>query len=871
MEQMEQAEKKRKGRPRKKTQEQENSIETAMAETVMPSPENAAESASDTEEKKSPRKTGSSKQTEKAKSEKTEKSVKSAAKKQTKKTKEIIAESETAGGQGSEQGAEQVLQAEQPVQQEQTEEKAAAKKKKTSSKKTQEKTVSAGSAKRGRRKKAEAEEAENNVQPEANAHAEQKNEPSRSEEAKNILLSVSAQDRPALAASDLKELPHRDHSQNVPAELGKSELAVYEQGQLAAAAEKAGEQAGEQAEESSEKKSQKAAKAKTEKSRQGRKKKEKEHADFVAGVNGVAEYNGEESLGAFGEQAGLGVLGVIEEAPVADAVLPLVCDAEKAGKRTRKRGRKKKAAKTAESAALQEYDNSPIVEDGEIARIEAEESLRNAKKSKKEAKAEKKENVRRVLYVSTVPDEQAEVVITENGVVSEYFVEMAHQSKIRGNIYKGVINNVDANLQAAFVNFGCGKNGFLQIDEVHPEYYLAPHDDERSKYPPIQKVLKVGQEVLVQVVKEPNGSKGAFLTTWLSLAGRFLVLTPGQEQIGVSRKVEDNEERQRLRALLNGIKPGENMGVIIRTASEGASKASIQKDLQLLKRTWKNIQKQVVKSPAPSLVYQEADLAGRAVRDYLNDDIDEVWVDSKEVQKSVADLVKVLFPKNKDMLHLHDDMRQTLWERFNIARQLEEVTKREVNLPSGGRLVFDQTEALMAIDINSGKSQGKNNFEAMVYRTNMEAVEAIARHLRLRDIGGQVVIDFIEMRDKSHCRDVEKALHAAMKRDRARHDIGKLSSFGLLELVRQRTGSSVISITSEPCPHCRGTGFRRNLEWQAQGVLRDIRSKLAGKNVPSTYVHHVDQEIAFYLLNKKRDRLSDLEQEFGVRIEIHLK
>lgn len=865
MEQMEQAEKKRKGRPRKKTQEQENSIEAAMAEPVVSEPENAAEEMPGGEKNKSSGKSGRTKKAVSTKPVKTAKSAKSGAKKQTEKKAEISTESLAAAEQ-----AEQAVTAEQGEQTEQAEEKVSPKGKSAAAQKRQKKTASKEPAKRGRRKK---EETENNIQPEAKEPSETKGDQGLNSEteAKTVLLAISAEERPALGASELKELPHWEHSQSVPAELSKSELAVYEQGQLAAAAEKTAEKPEEHF--GNKVKKTAGAKAETAKTPKngGRKKKAKTSIDFVAGVNGVAEYNGEESLSAFGEQAGLGVLGVIEEAPVADAVLPLVNDGEKTVKKSRKRGRKKKVQKPAESVALPEYDNSPIVEGGEIARIEAEESLRNAKKSKKESKAEKKENVRRVLYVSTVPDEQAEVVITENGVVSEYFVEMAHQSKIRGNIYKGVINNVDTNLQAAFVNFGCGKNGFLQIDEVHPEYYLAPHDDERSKYPPIQKVLKVGQEVLVQVVKEPNGSKGAFLTTWLSLAGRFLVLTPGQEQIGVSRKVEDNEERQRLRALLNGIKPGENMGVIIRTASEGASKASIQKDLQLLKRTWKNIQKQVVKSPAPSLVYQEADLAGRAVRDYLNDDIDEVWVDSKEVQKSVAELVKVLFPKNKDMLHLHDDMRQTLWERFNIARQLEEVTKREVNLPSGGRLVFDQTEALMAIDINSGKSQGKNNFEAMVYRTNMEAVEAIARHLRLRDIGGQVVIDFIEMRDKSHCRDVEKALHAAMKRDRARHDIGKLSSFGLLELVRQRTGSSVISITSEPCPHCRGTGFRRNLEWQAQGVLRDIRSKLAGKNVPSTYVHHVDQEIAFYLLNKKRDRLSDLEQEFGVRIEIHLK
>ena len=608
--------------------------------------------------------------------------------------------------------------------------------------------------------------------------------------------------------------------------------------------------------------------------KRGRKKKNKESADFVAGTNGVAPYLGEETLSSAGEQAGLGVLGVISEAPIPDAVIPLVTETEKNVKKTRKRGRKKKA-KTQENVLASDFESSPIVEDGELARIEAEENIRqNTKAKNKQAKAEStetKEKIHRVLYVSTVPDEQVEVVITENGIVSEYFVEMVHQSKIRGNIYKGVINNVDTNLQAAFVNFGCGKNGFLQIDEVHPDYWLTPFDESQGKYPPIQKVLKVGQEVLVQVVKEPNGSKGAFLTTWISLAGRFIVLTPGQEQIGVSRKVEDNEERQRLRALLSGIKPGENMGVIIRTASEGASKTHIQKDLQVLKRTWKNVQKQVQKLPAPSLVYQEADLSSRAVRDYLNEDIHEIWVDSKDVEKSVRDLMKIVFPKSNDILHLHEDTRISLWERFNITRQLEEVTKREVNLPSGGRLVFDQTEALLAIDINSGKSQGKTNFEAMVYRTNMEAVEAIARHLRLRDIGGQIVIDFIEMRDKNHCREIEKALHEAMKRDRARHDIGKLSSFGLLELVRQRTGSSVISISSEPCPHCRGTGFRRNLEWQAQAILREIKSKLAGKNVPSTYVHHVEQEIAFYLLNKKRDRLSELEQEYQTKIEIHLK
>lgn len=508
-----------------------------------------------------------------------------------------------------------------------------------------------------------------------------------------------------------------------------------------------------------------------------------------------------------------------------------------------------------------------------------------AAKSEKKTETEEAPHPRRVLYVSVVPDEQVEVVITEDGQVTEYFVEMAHQVKIRGNIYKGVINNIDTNLQAAFVNFGNGKNGFLQIDEVHPEYYLVPHDASHGpKYPPIQKVLKVGQEVLVQVVKEPSGSKGAFLTTWISIAGRFLVLTPGQEQIGVSRKVEDPEERARLKDLLNGIQPGENMGVIIRTASEGASKASIQQDLQYLKKLWKDIQKKAPTEKSPSLIYQEADLATRSVRDYLSEDIVEIWTDDEATKARVEDIARLIFPDRAgEIVKLHKDQRQSLWERFNLLKQLETVTSREVVLPSGGRLVFDQTEALMAIDINSGKTQGKTNFEAMVFRTNMEAAEAIARHLRLRDIGGQVVIDFIEMRDKNHCREVERTLRNAMRKDRARHDVGHMSSFGLLELVRQRTGTSAISISCEPCPYCHGTGVRRNMEWQALQALRDLQSKLCrsldnGKNKkndkssePSTFTYESDTELALYLLNRKRDRIAALEEKYGVHIEIRLK
>ena len=490
-----------------------------------------------------------------------------------------------------------------------------------------------------------------------------------------------------------------------------------------------------------------------------------------------------------------------------------------------------------------------------------------------EEEARKSPSTPRKMLISVLPGEQVEVVLTEDGQVREYYVEMAHQAKIRGNIYKGVINNIDTNLQAAFVNYGNVKNGFLQIDEVHPEYYLQPYEPAKGrKYPPIQKVLKTGQEVLVQVVKEPNGSKGAFLTTWVSLAGRFLVLTPGQEQIGISRKVEDPEERNRLRELIKGLDPGEGLGAIVRTVSAGTSKTTLQKDLNFLKRVWKDIRKRATTEKSPALIYQEPGLASRSVRDYLSDDVTEVWVDDEVTAVSIREMATLLFPRKADLVHLYTDHKKTLWEHFNVLSQLEQVHAREVTMPSGGRLVFDQTEALMAIDINSGKIGGKTNFEAMAYRTNMEAARAIAQQLRLRDIGGQIVIDFIEMRDPEHCRDVEKEIRNAMKNDRARHDIGKMSSFGLLQIVRQRTGSSAISISMEPCPHCNGTGQRRTMEWQALQALRALHCGLrsAAASGQPAFLYTVRPELGLYLLNHKRERLSEMEKEFHTRIEIRI-
>ena len=547
------------------------------------------------------------------------------------------------------------------------------------------------------------------------------------------------------------------------------------------------------------------------------------------------------------------------------AAAPAEAEGEEArAPRVPRKPRRRRNKKASAAAALQEAEDESA-EEGE--------EEQDAKKGRKSAKAAAS-GVDRKMLVSVLPGDMVEVVLTEDGSVREYYVEMTHQAKIRGNIYKGVINNIDTNLQAAFVNYGNVKNGFLQIDEVHPEYYLQPHEPTKGrKYPPIQKVLKPGQEVLVQVVKEPNGSKGAFLTTWLSLAGRFLVLTPGQEQIGISRKVEDGEERNRLRELIRGLEPGEGLGAIVRTVSAGTSKTTLQKDLSFLKRVWKDIRKRATTEKVPSLIYQEPGLASRSVRDYLSDDVSEVWVDNAETAEAIREMASLLFPRKGDLVHLYEKHDKTLWEHFGLLNQIEQVHSREVLMPSGGRLVFDQTEALMAIDINSGKIGGKTNFEAMAFRTNMEAATAIARQLRLRDIGGQIVIDFIEMRDPEHCREVEKELRNAMKGDRARHDIGKMSSFGLLQIVRQRTGSSAISISMETCPHCKGTGQRRNMEWQSVQTLRDLHRAMrsAAAAGQTEYAHSVDAELGLYLLNHKRERLSLMEKEFHIRLDIRIE
>jgi len=485
------------------------------------------------------------------------------------------------------------------------------------------------------------------------------------------------------------------------------------------------------------------------------------------------------------------------------------------------------------------------------------------------AKGADSKKKRKKMFIGVLPGELVEVVLTEDGAVQEYYVEMLHQVKAKGNIYKGYIHNIDSALQAAFVNYGAERNGFLQIDEVHPEYYQGSYPLKKgARYPLMQKVLKAGQEVLVQVVKEPTGKKGAFVTSYLSLPGRYFVYTLGRDQQGVSRKIEDEKERERLKGVIDQISPPDGVGLIVRTAGIGRAKTELMRDYKYLHRLWGDIRKKVQTEKAPALVYKEMELSVRAARDYLTQEVSEVWVDDPDTAAQIREYVALAFPKSPDMVKVHTEHDRTLWERFGLTRQVEQIYSREVTLPSGGRLVFDHTEALTSVDINSGKIGGEQSFAKMALKTNTEAALEIARQLRLRDIGGQIVIDFIEMKDGKHLREVEKIMRQALKTDRARTDVSGISPFGLMELVRQRLGSSAISVSTEPCPCCGGTGIRRNLEWQALQTMKTIHRLLRRPGCPNPLQVPVGQELAIYMLNNKRELLTEMGARVDTRVEI---
>ena len=461
--------------------------------------------------------------------------------------------------------------------------------------------------------------------------------------------------------------------------------------------------------------------------------------------------------------------------------------------------------------------------------------------------------------------EVCRAVILEDGRINDYIVENVSQEKIKGNIYLGVINRVEPAIEAAFVDFGGNKYGFLPFKDVLKESYVDT--GEKKARVRIQDVLVRGQEILVQVAKESRDAKGPSLTNSISLPGRFLVLMSGSHASAVSRKIEDEEERKKLKTLVADFKLPDNLGLIIRTAGLGRTKTELQKDLQRLLIVWENLtssRKKSIKKP-PFLLYQEADMVVRLVRDNFTTETSEVLVDNIESYDAVKSFMQMVMPRFTNRVKLYKDTTP-IFSRFKIEDQIESLYQRKVSLPSGGSIVFDSGEAMVSIDVNSGKTTSASQLEETALKTNLEAAEEIGRQLRLRDLGGLVVIDFIDMFHKKNQTLVEKEIKKTCKLDKARVNISRISKFGLLEMSRQRLAPPVQQGAFVQCNSCSGTGVVRSLNYVVIHVLRKINEHLASGKVEKLTVE-VSSDITAYMLNNKSAFLLDLQEKLKFKLE----
>ena len=538
--------------------------------------------------------------------------------------------------------------------------------------------------------------------------------------------------------------------------------------------------------------------------------------------------------------------------------------------------------------------------------------------------------------------EETRVAVVKGTRIEEFDFESAEHKQLKGNIYLAKVTRVEPSLQAAFIDYGGNRHGFLAFSEIHPDYYQipkadrdallreeaehaaeeerlrsaeldedepqAPAEDEdvapddigddngdddaetadgssrspvdesaadelrqrrqnlRRRYK-IQDVIQRRQVLLVQVVKEERGNKGAALTTYLSLAGRYCVLMPNTTHGGgISRKISNGADRKRLKSIMSDLKLPSTMGLIVRTAGLSRTKVEIKRDFDYLARLWDEIRERTLGSTAPALIYRDSDLIKRAIRDLYRRDIDEVIVEGEEGYKAARGFMKLLMPSHVRRVHQHVDTTP-LFQRHGVEDQLNAMYQPTVQLKSGGYLVINPTEALVSIDINSGRSTREHNIEQTAYNTNVEATAEIARQLRLRDMAGLVVIDFIDMEQGSHNRKVEKAMKDAVKNDRARIQIGRISSFGLMEMSRQRLRTGVLEASTRACPHCEGTGLMRTAASAGLAALRIIEDE-AARGRGDRIVLRAGREAAVYVLNKKRTELADIESRYGVSIEI---
>jgi len=473
-------------------------------------------------------------------------------------------------------------------------------------------------------------------------------------------------------------------------------------------------------------------------------------------------------------------------------------------------------------------------------------------------------NKKRML-INAVDREEKRMAIIEDSKLSEFNIQMSAKEPISGNIYKGVVMKVERGLQAAFVDYGGKKNGFLPLHDVHSDYFEKKEESE-SNHKHRRGGLKVGSDVLVQVQREEKDRKGAMLTTLISLPGRYLVLMPNRLNIGVSRKIEDETDRQRLKDMIDQINKDESMGLIIRTAGMSRKKQELSRDYQQLLRLWETINDTAGSTKAPALIYQESDFGVKTLRDYLNPDIHEILVDDVDTFKKMRDYMKTVQPRNVNMIKLYKE-KTPLFDKFKLEEQINEVYQERVNLKSGGYIIISPTEAMITIDVNSGRASNKKDVEETAFRANLEAAEEIARQLRLRDLGGLIVIDFIDMKDKRHNSELEKAFKKALSFDRARIQLSKISKFGIIELSRQKKQSTIQEISFKQCAHCKGSGLIPSVEYTALGLFRKIKSEIA-KEANTCIKVIACTEVAEYLLNQKRTEIAGLEEVHDTSVYI---
>jgi len=473
------------------------------------------------------------------------------------------------------------------------------------------------------------------------------------------------------------------------------------------------------------------------------------------------------------------------------------------------------------------------------------------------------------MLINALHDEESRVAIVEDGYLHELDIESAHKALTKSNIYRGKVTKVEGSLQAAFVEYGAARQGFLSLGEIHPDYWKEGADKSANpRNISIQDVLQAKQELLVQVVKEERGNKGAALTTNISLAGRYLVLSPNTSRGGISRKLSDDERRS-MKEILKQLEVPDNMGLIIRTAGKDQTLEALQRDYQYLRRLWDEIRISSETTESPALIYLEGDLATRAIRDHFSDDIEEIWVDNHEIYTRTKAFVHAVLPGKEKLVKLYRG-KKPLFRHYGAESQCEEVHDRQIRLPTGGSIVLDPTEALTAIDVNSARATKGKHIDDTALAINLEAAEEVARQLRIRDIGGLIVIDFIDMANRKHGQKVEEVLRKACQSDKARIQFARISRFGLLEMSRQRLHPSIRESTTEPCPRCQGRGFIRTVDSMALQMLTRMED-WAEKGKKPTLVVQVPSDTGEYLMNNKRANIARIEEAYEVQITMQIR